>query len=88
MPRKQKRGATTLIEQLREAIAESVEDGQSLNELSRKTGVHVSRISRFVRGERSIDVAAASAICRALGYALAKVKTRTPKKDRHKPTAE
>jgi transcriptional regulator with XRE-family HTH domain len=65
-----KRNPPDLVEQIREAIIKS---GQSLSELSRLTGVHVSRISRFVRGERSIDVAAASAICQVLGYGLAKL---------------
>ncbi len=70
MPPRRQGNPPDLVEQIRQAIIDS---GQSLNELSRLTGVHVSRISRFVRGERSIDVAAASALCQALGYGLAKI---------------
>jgi transcriptional regulator with XRE-family HTH domain len=47
-----------------------------IRELGRATGVDPSRISRFMRSESSIDVAAASAICEALGYEL--VKSRDP----------
>jgi transcriptional regulator with XRE-family HTH domain len=64
-----KKGAPTLVDQIRQAIRLS---GQTLSEISRASGVDVTRISRFVRGIRSIDVAAASAICGVLGYHLAK----------------
>jgi len=51
--------------------------GRSLSELSRASGVHLSRISRFIRGERSIDLSAASALCGVLGYKLVKGKPAT-----------
>jgi transcriptional regulator with XRE-family HTH domain len=70
MPPRRKGDLPDLVEQIRQAIIDS---SLSLSELSRLTGVHVSRISRFVRRERSIDVAAASAICHVLGYGLAKL---------------
>ncbi len=66
-----------LVEQIREAVRES---GMGIRELGRAAEVDPSRISRFMRGESSIDVAAASAICEALGYEL--VKSRVPAPDR------
>src|SRR5690348_9236939 len=69
--------AAPLVLQIREAIKAS---GLSLNEIGRLSGVEVSRISRFVRGVRSIDVAAAADICRVLGYQLTKVKSPEPAK--------
>jgi transcriptional regulator with XRE-family HTH domain len=79
-----KKEAPTLVDQIKEAIRDS---GQSLSEISRASGVDVTRISRFVRGVRSIDVAAASAICGVLGYKLTKAEPPAPKKKgRTKPT--
>jgi transcriptional regulator with XRE-family HTH domain len=61
-------GVIVLVEQLRAAIRAS---GQSLNQLSKVCGVGRDRLSRFVRGERSIGLGAADKICRTLGLALA-----------------
>jgi transcriptional regulator with XRE-family HTH domain len=61
----------TLVDRIREAIRDS---GMGIRELGRASGIHPSRISRFMRQESSIDVAAVSAICQVLGYEL--VKTR------------
>jgi transcriptional regulator with XRE-family HTH domain len=74
MPKKE---TPTLVDQIREAIHES---GLGIREIGRMSGIEPSRISRFIRGERSIDVSAASAICQALGYHLAKDAPATPKK--------
>ncbi len=71
MPKKP--GTPRLVDQIREAVRES---GMGIRELGRASGIDPSRISRFMREESSIDVAAASAICEALGYAL--VKSRDP----------
>src|SRR5262245_45427194 len=56
-----------LAEQLRQAIRDC---GQTLNQLSTACGVGRDRLSRFVRGERDMTVAAADKICRALGLRL------------------
>jgi transcriptional regulator with XRE-family HTH domain len=66
----------TLVDQLREAIQKS---GQSFRRLGAAARVDPSRISRFVRGQRSIDVAAASALCEVLGYQLVKVAPPEPR---------
>jgi transcriptional regulator with XRE-family HTH domain len=72
-----KRESPTLIDQVKQAIRDS---GMGVRELGRATGVEASRISRFMRGERSIDVAAVSAICQVLGYQLFRVPPRPPKR--------
>jgi transcriptional regulator with XRE-family HTH domain len=56
--------------QLRDAIADS---GRSLNQLSRDAGVSDSQLSRFMRGERTLTLETAAALCRALGLHLAPV---------------
>ncbi|HEX3152819.1 MAG TPA: helix-turn-helix transcriptional regulator [Gemmataceae bacterium] len=45
-----------LIGQLKAAIRES---GISLNELAKRSGVHNSQLSRFVRGEHDLSLSAA-----------------------------
>jgi hypothetical protein len=70
-----------LIDQLRDAIRDS---GIGIRELGRMAEIDPSRISRFMRGERSIDVIAASAICQALGYGLAKLDPAKPRPRRAK----
>jgi transcriptional regulator with XRE-family HTH domain len=42
-----------LTEQLRAAVRRS---GKTLGELARATGIHVSALSRFVRGERGVSM--------------------------------
>ncbi len=74
MPKKPR--PPTLVERIREAVRES---GMGIRELGRASGVDPSRISRFMRGESSIDVAAASAICEALGYELLKARDPGPR---------
>jgi plasmid maintenance system antidote protein VapI len=60
-----------MVSQIREAVRRS---GRSLGELSRATGVGTDRISRFMRGERTLTLPAAAKLCEALGLEL------TPKK--------
>jgi hypothetical protein len=62
------KGASDVVEQLREAIRNS---GQSLNHLSKLTGVGTDRLSRFVRGERTLTLPAVAKICSALHLHLA-----------------
>jgi DNA-binding phage protein len=56
--------------QLRDAIARS---GRSLNQLAQDAGVSDSQLSRFMRGERTLTMETAAALCRALGLHLAPV---------------
>jgi transcriptional regulator with XRE-family HTH domain len=57
-----------MVEQLKTAIRAS---GQSLNQLSKSSGIDSGRLSRFRRGERDITISAVEKICRALGLHLA-----------------
>ena len=56
-----------LVEGLRGAIQDS---GQSLNQLGKQAGVDHGRLSRFVRGERDLTLAAAGRLCHVLGLRL------------------
>ncbi|WP_162670466.1 helix-turn-helix domain-containing protein [Gemmata massiliana] len=56
-----------MVEQLRRAIRAS---GRSLNQISRDCQVDPSRLSRFLRGQRTITLDAAGRICVALGIEL------------------
>jgi transcriptional regulator with XRE-family HTH domain len=53
-----------MVLQLREAISN---DGRSLNQLAKATGVDSGRLSRFMRGERDLNLDAACRICEVLG---------------------
>jgi hypothetical protein len=57
-----------LVEQLRDAIRDS---GQTLTRLGALCGVGKDRLSRFLRGERDLTLAAVAKICRALRLRLA-----------------
>lgn len=63
--------ATVLIisEQVRQAIAES---GASLRELSRKTDLYPSQLSRFMRGERGLTTGSLDRLAAYLGLKLTK----------------
>lgn len=63
-----------LISQLRRAIQES---GLALAEIARRTNVDHSRLSRFVRGERTLTLPGAAKICELLGLRL--VQERPPR---------
>jgi transcriptional regulator with XRE-family HTH domain len=75
-----------LVEQLREAIRGS---GLSLNQLSRECSVGRDRLSRFLRGDRDLTVAAAEQICRALHLGLSPLPGEPPaRKVRPQPGGE
>ena len=57
-----------LIGILKETIRDS---GLSLNELSKRTGVDNSQLSRFLRGERIISLTAAEKLVEYFGLKLA-----------------
>jgi transcriptional regulator with XRE-family HTH domain len=69
-----------LTGQLREAIRDS---GQSLNQLGKASGVHNTQLSRFMRGERDLSLAAAEKVCQALNLEL--VSKPAPEKTRGCP---
>jgi transcriptional regulator with XRE-family HTH domain len=73
-----KKGASGLVEQLRQAIRDS---GKTLLQLSKESGVDTGRLSRFMRGERNINIVAAEKICEALGLALTRPRKRPPADD-------
>ncbi len=64
-----------IVRQLREAVQAS---GQSLNQLSQACGVDRGRLSRFLRGERDLTLAAAGQLCDALGLQLCRRDDGTP----------
>ncbi len=66
-----------LTDQLRGFVVES---GQSLGEISRATGLHVSALSRFVNGERGVSMEGLDALGKHLGLKL--TRERRPKKGR------
>jgi transcriptional regulator with XRE-family HTH domain len=65
------RGKTTkgpnLADQLRQAIMGCE---MSLNQLAKETGVSAAQLSRFLRKERSLNLAAVMKICTYLGLRL------------------
>jgi transcriptional regulator with XRE-family HTH domain len=63
------RAQPNLDQQLRQAIRES---GLSLNALGRRAGIDHGRLSRYVRGERDLTLAAVTKLCEALGLQLAR----------------
>jgi transcriptional regulator with XRE-family HTH domain len=52
-----------LIDQLKEQIRGS---GRSLNQIAEGSGISVSQLSRFMRGERGLTLHAAEKVCRTL----------------------
>jgi len=69
MPKK--KGRRGLVEVLRDAIRNS---GQSLNQISKTTGVGSNQLSRFMRGERTLTLPVAEKLCDTLGLQLSKVR--------------
>jgi transcriptional regulator with XRE-family HTH domain len=53
-----------MVLQLREVIEA---DGRSLNQLAKAAGLDSGRLSRFMRGERDINLEAACRLCEVLG---------------------
>ena len=58
---------TGLIGQIKEAIRDS---GKTLYRIGKESSVGPDRLSRFMRGERSLSLEAAEKICEALGLRL------------------
>jgi transcriptional regulator with XRE-family HTH domain len=57
-----------VVEQLRDAIRQ---DGRSLNQIGKASGVDAARLSRFMRGERDLTLEAADKVCQVLHLRLA-----------------
>jgi transcriptional regulator with XRE-family HTH domain len=53
-----------MVLELREAIQHS---GYTLNQLAKRCGLDSGRLSRFVRGERDLNLDAACRVCHVLG---------------------
>jgi transcriptional regulator with XRE-family HTH domain len=70
-----KRERPGLVEQLRIAIRTS---GQSLYRIAKNTGVGADRLSRFLRGQRTLTLPAAEKICDVLGLELTKARKKPP----------
>jgi transcriptional regulator with XRE-family HTH domain len=65
--KKEEKSEPPMVEELRIAIRAS---GRALQSISRDCGVDASRLSRFLRGERTITLDAAGRICEVLGISL------------------
>lgn len=65
----------SLADQLRRAVKES---GITVYELSRRSEVHRSQLSRFLRGQRDLGLTMADKLCRVLGLTLAPDGARRP----------
>jgi hypothetical protein len=63
-----KKEVPRVVEDLREAIRRS---GQSLNQISKLSGIDSGRLSRFMRGQRDLTFTAAGRVCDALCLRLA-----------------
>jgi transcriptional regulator with XRE-family HTH domain len=89
MPRK-KEEPPTVTEQLKDQIRAA---GQTLNQLSKASGVAPSQLYRFMNGERSLTGDAIDKICRTLRLQLtpmppAESPDKGPKARRPKPEEE
>jgi transcriptional regulator with XRE-family HTH domain len=71
MAKKKQKEEPGLVEQLRAAIRDS---GLSLNQLAQQAGVATPMLSRFVKGERGLSLAAAEKVCKALRLGLTRLK--------------
>lgn len=60
---------TDIVEQLRHAITDA---GLSLAEIARRSGVDHTRLSRFMRNERTLTLSATAKVCKALELRLVK----------------
>jgi transcriptional regulator with XRE-family HTH domain len=62
-----KKRATTVTEQLKEAIRAS---GKSLNQLGKDSGVATPQLSRFMQGKRTLTLPVVDKLCEALHLEL------------------
>jgi transcriptional regulator with XRE-family HTH domain len=65
----QKKREPGLVEQLRTAIMAS---GLTLTQLSERAGIALPLLTRFVKGERGLNLSSAEKVCDALGLELAR----------------
>jgi transcriptional regulator with XRE-family HTH domain len=57
-----------VTDQIREQVKNS---GQTMTEIARRSGVSLSQVSRFMRGERDLTGDSINKLCAALGLRLA-----------------
>ena len=57
----------TIIDDLRRA---TIKSGKSQAEIARRTGIDRSMLNQFIRGERSLSLESAAALCRYLRLRL------------------
>ena len=74
-------GIPDMEQQLKKAILKS---GRSLNDIEKETGIDSGRLSRFVRGERTLTLPAAAKVCRVLKLTLAPYQPAKPAKPKEK----
>ncbi len=77
----QKQEVRGLVEQIKEAVRRS---GQSLNALSKISGLDSGQLSRFMRGQRSVSLEAAEKLCNALHLHLAQDEPEAPSPEKPK----
>jgi transcriptional regulator with XRE-family HTH domain len=71
-----------LKDQIREAIRNS---GRSLQQIGKECRIGADRLSRFVRGERSLSLDAAEKVCQVLHLGLARLPGEPPAPSPPKP---
>jgi hypothetical protein len=76
MGKKKPEEAPGLIEQLRGQIRQ---DGRSLSEIGRASGVDVPRLSRFMAGKRGLSIEALDSLFRALALSIVRKRRPAPK---------
>jgi transcriptional regulator with XRE-family HTH domain len=69
VPPRKKQSPTQISVALREAVAAAPD---SLRSLAADTGIDVSHLSRWMRGERDLTLAHVDALCARLGLRLAR----------------
>jgi transcriptional regulator with XRE-family HTH domain len=67
MAKKGRRGPPSVTDQLRERVRGT---GHTLTEIARRSGVSLSQLSRFMRGERDLTGDSINKLCAALGLRL------------------
>jgi transcriptional regulator with XRE-family HTH domain len=79
MPRKKKE-APGLVERLKDEIRQ---DGRTLYQLAKESGVPAPQLSRFMRGERTLTLPTAEKVCRVLSLELVRKKPTGRRKALH-----
>lgn len=82
MAKKQQKPATASRSDIRAQLRQAIRDsGLSLYELGRRTGIDSGRLSRFMREERDLTLAAAAKILDLLGLQMSQARRKAGKAD-------